>query len=186
MKKNNNIFLIPLLFVVLNTSAQQPESNSVKGQINIDFFTRLNLNGFYDNYYFINGSYRAVNNVDFGLYYGRDFSSFGKGNGHGNKSGISLNYSFNSLLFKGNDKFDLYTKVLTGIYWYDYTFTRTYFYEDHAEQDVTINYAGTEYDINCFVGAKYFPVKWFGFMTEFGYQKYYEHWIVNFGLCFRI
>jgi len=184
--KKKLLSAIAILVITISTNAQQQEANSVKGQINIDFFTRCNCRGFYTNFYFINPSYRAVNDIDLGLYYGRDFSRLGnKGNGHGNISGISLSYSFNRLVFKGNDKFDIYTRMLTGAYWYDYTYTRNYL-RDGVEQDETVNYAGTKWDYNVFVGAKYYPVKWLGFMTEFGYQKYYDHWIVNFGLSFRI
>ena len=187
MKKNNNIFLIPLLFVVLNTSAQQPESNSVKGQINLNVFAQIPIvyltdGDFYGTSYNIDASYGISKHFDLGIYYSYNHISGDKyhqqigSNGYVyiHNFGIESRYFLTSYFIKKPVKYDFYLKGIIG----KQLFKR---YSETNEMLDSINQGNA----GLLLGAKYNPIKRLGIMAEFGYGLQ-SSWIINMGLSFRI
>ncbi len=188
MRKSSNIlFIISLLVVALNASAQQPEGNSVKGQINLNVFvqvptTNIKYGDYYGLSYNIDASYGISKHFDLGIYYSYNHISEKKYqedlgvNDYSNTHnfGIESRYFLTSYFIKKPVKYDFYLKGFIGK-------SMSKIYSGMNDEFIYHNKG----DVGLLLGAKYNPIKRFGIMAEFGYG-WQSGWIINMGLSFRI
>jgi len=185
--KKSLLSITILLLITLNISAQQPEGNSVKGQINLNVFAQiptlyLKYGAYYGTSYNIDASYGISKHFDLGIYYSCNHISekrFQQEIGYNDYSfthnfGVESRYFLTSYFIKKPVKYDFYLKVFVGM-GVSKRYSELY--------DVMTN--GKEGDIGLLLGAKYNPIKRLGIMAEFGYGLQ-SSWIINMGLSFRI
>ena len=182
-----------LLLITLNISAQQPEGNSVKGQINLNAFVQVPIVGIeqltlYGKscsinalYYSIDASYGISKYFDMGIYYSYNYISedkFQEAIGYDDYSythnfGIESRYFLTSYFIKKPVKYDFYLKGFIGME-SSKRYTEIY--------DWFISMRG---NVGLLLGVKYNPIKRLGIMAEFGYGLQ-SSWTVNMGLSLRI
>ena len=177
---------IAILLIALNASAQQPEGNSVKGQINLNVFAQtptlyLKHGDFHHTNYNLDASYGLSKHFDLGIYYSYNHISQDKYQEligspdysyiHG--YGVVSRYYLMSYLINRPVKFDFYLKGLLGG---QYRIRYMDVYNKTTKDNV--------FDYGILLGAKYMPLKYLGIMAEFGYVN--SQLSVNLGLSFRI